>query len=139
MKKIHILLLAVIAIAIAIIISTNDNASQYVDFETASTISESVHVVGTLPRDSQGHIVGIEYNPLKDPNFIAFQLIDEKQKEFTVVCFNPPTSMTDFKRSEKVVVNGSVKDNQFVADEILLKCPSKYENNKLETSSAAVN
>ena len=143
MKITHILLLAVIAVAIGVIISTTENASQYVDFEQASSMSDSgndlkVHVVGTLPRDAQGEVTGIEYNPLKDPNFIAFRLIDEKQKEYKVVCFNPPASITDFKRSEKVVVNGNFKDNQFIADEILLKCPSKYENNKLEASAATV-
>lgn len=140
MKIIHIVALAIIAIAVGVIImSSAESASQYVDFEQASTMSADgndlkVHVVGTLPRNTQGEITGIEYNPLKDPNFIAFRLIDEKQREFRVVCFNPPASITDFKRSEKVVVNGSFKDDQFIADEILLKCPSKYENNKLETS-----
>lgn len=33
----------------------------------------------------------------------------------------------DFERSEQIVVTGSMKDNQFYADEILMKCPSKYK------------
>ena len=140
-KYVFVGLIAAIVIAVGVIISDSvESASQYVGFEEASTMAKGgndlkVHVIGTLPRNAQGDIVGIDYNPLKDPNFIAFRLIDEKQKEYKVVCFNPPASMSDFKRSEKVVVNGHFKEEQFIADEILLKCPSKYENNKLEASA----
>jgi cytochrome c-type biogenesis protein CcmE len=61
-------------------------------------------------------------------------LVDENQEEHEVVCYNPPASMQDFTKSEKVVVIGRVINNQFVASEILMKCPSKYEENKLQTS-----
>jgi len=37
----------------------------------------------------------------------------------------------DFLRSEKVVVNGNYQNSQFIAKKILLKCPSKYQEQKL--------
>jgi cytochrome c-type biogenesis protein CcmE len=41
----------------------------------------------------------------------------------------------DFTRSEKVVVVGSYHNDLFVADKILLKCPSKYQENKLKAGA----
>jgi cytochrome c-type biogenesis protein CcmE len=37
----------------------------------------------------------------------------------------------DFLRSEKVVVIGRYQQDSFVASKILLKCPSKYEDETL--------
>jgi cytochrome c-type biogenesis protein CcmE len=37
----------------------------------------------------------------------------------------------DFTRSEKVVVIGNYQNNAFVARKILLKCPSKYQEEKI--------
>jgi cytochrome c-type biogenesis protein CcmE len=38
----------------------------------------------------------------------------------------------DFEKSEKVVVIGSMKNDEFIASSLLLKCPSKYNANKPE-------
>jgi cytochrome c-type biogenesis protein CcmE len=134
MKISHIIVLVIIAVGIGIFVSSSDNASQYVDFDTALTIAKDgddnkIHVVGELPRDASGEVLGIEYNPMADANFMAFQLIDEKGKKQRVITSTPPPSMTDFKRSEKVVVIGRFENEQFVVSDILLKCPSKYEEN----------
>jgi cytochrome c-type biogenesis protein CcmE len=91
--------------------------------------------VGELPKNAMGEVVGVEYDPLKDANYLAFDLIDDSQQVRRVVCYNPPASMQDFKRSEKVVVIGQVKGEQFVASEILMKCPSKYEEKQIKQSS----
>ena len=136
MKKFHVFGLIVIAISISIIVSTAGDASQYVNFEEAFALSakgddSKVHVIGELKKDASGQVIGIEYNPAEDPNYLAFVLIDDKQQEQKVVCYNPPASMRDFERSEKVVVIGRAKGEQFVASEILMKCPSKYEETTL--------
>ncbi len=134
MKISHIIVLVIIAVGIGIFVSSSDNASQYVDFDKALSIAKNgddnkIHVVGELPRDANGEVIGIEYNPMADANFMAFQLIDEKGKKQRVITSTPPPSMTDFKRSEKVVVIGKYENEQFVVSDILLKCPSKYEEN----------
>ncbi len=138
MKVSHIIVLIIIAVGIGIFVSSSENASQYVDFDKALSIANDgndnkIHVVGELPRDASGEVIGIEYNPMADANFMAFQLINEKGKKQRVITSSPPPSMTDFKRSEKVVVIGkyeiSNEKEQFVVTDILLKCPSKYEEN----------
>jgi cytochrome c-type biogenesis protein CcmE len=137
MKITHIIGIIAIALAVGIIVSSAGNASQYVDFKQAKIIAEGgnadkVHVVGELTKDPTGKVIGVEYNPLKDPNYLAFSVIDEKKTVQKVVCYNPPPSMQDFTKSEKVVIIGKYKDNVFVASEILMKCPSKYEEKELK-------
>lgn len=132
MKKSSIIGIAVIGIAIAIIISTAGDASSYVTFgeayEMASNGSKNkIHVVGELKKDNEGHVVGI--NPSADKTSVSFLMVDDNGKEQTVFLNDPLPK--DLIRSEKVVVVGSYKDNMFVADKVLLKCPSKYEETAL--------
>lgn len=131
MKKSHIIVLVVIAAAIAIIMSTAGDASTYVDFDQAMAMSTSgnskdIHVVGELKKDAGGHIVGIEEGP--DRVSFSFLMIDDKGRE-QKVHYNQPMP-ADFTRSEKVVVIGSYVNNDFRASKILLKCPSKYQDEK---------
>jgi cytochrome c-type biogenesis protein CcmE len=140
MKISYIIGLLVIAAAVGYIISLSGDTSQYVNFQEAFQLasqgrSAKVHVVGELTKNAQGEVVGVDYDPLKDANYLAFDLVDDRQIVQRVVCYNPPASMQDFKRSEKVVVIGQVKGDQFVASEILMKCPSKYEEKQVQQSS----
>lgn len=132
MKKSYLLAIAVIAVAIVIIISTAGDASTYVNFDEAYQLastgsSTQVHVVGQLPKDAAGHPTGIEKS--EDNLSFSFTLIDDKNKEQRVF-YNEPMP-PDFTRSEKVVVIGNYQNDTFVAKKILLKCPSKYQEQKL--------
>lgn len=132
MKKTHVIAIVAIAVAIAIIISTAGDASTYVTFDQAFQMASQgnktqIHVVGELKKDAEGKIVGIEKSP--DNLSFTFVLVDENNKEQTVYYQEPMPP--DFARSEKVVVIGSYKGDRFVADKILLKCPSKYQEQKL--------
>lgn len=131
MKLSHIIALIIIAIAIGIIISTTGDASKYVSFKEAAQMAkdgddEKIHVVGKLKKDGSGHIEGIMYSPKEDPNLFSFVLVDNNNEVYPVVYYHPKPQ--DFEKSEQVVVVGNMKDNVFVAKEILMKCPSKYEN-----------
>ena len=135
MKKSHILIIIVIAAAIGIVMSTAGDASTYVTFDQAYQLASngsknSIHVVGELKKDGNGHVVGIQQN--MDRVSFSFIMVDQNQKEQLVV-YNEPMPQ-DFMRSEKVVVIGSYQGNTFVADKILLKCPSKYQEQKLNAS-----
>lgn len=132
MKKSHILGIVVIAIAIGIIMSTAGDASSYVTFsqaqEMASTGNASkIHVVGTLKKTDDGNIVGIE--PAEDKLSFTFMMLDADMREQKV--YFPEPMPVDFLRSEQVVVIGAYHDNLFVADKILLKCPSKYQEQEI--------
>jgi len=135
MKKSHILAIGVIAVAIVIIISTAGDASTYVNFDQAYRLasngsSTQVHVVGELPKDAAGNIQGLENSA--DKLSFSFTLIDDNSKEQKVY-YNEPMP-PDFTKSEKVVVIGLYENDRFIAKKILLKCPSKYNEQKLNTS-----
>ncbi|MFL5731103.1 MAG: cytochrome c maturation protein CcmE [Cytophagaceae bacterium] len=130
MKRSHIFAIVLIGLCIAIIISATGDASSYVTFKEAYQMAKNgdtdkVHVVGKLKKDSLGNITGMVYEPTVDPNYFSFILEDSLHEEHQVIYLHP--KLPDLDRSEKVVVVGSVRNNVFMADEILLKCPSKYE------------
>lgn len=128
MKKSHIFAIVVIAVAIGIIITTAGDASTYVNFDQAYQMastgnSTSIHVVGQLKKNGSGEVLGLE-NAADNLSF-SFILIDENGKEQKVF-YNEPMP-PDFTRSENVVIIGSYQGDNFVANKILLKCPSKYQ------------
>ena len=132
MKKSHILGILVIAVAIMIIISTAGDASSYVSFGEAYSMAENgkatkIHVVGTLKKNEKNEVVGIESG--EDKLSFSFVMVDEKNREQKVYYKEPMPA--DFLRSEQVVVIGSYKQDLFIADKILLKCPSKYQEEKI--------
>jgi len=130
MKKSYIFAIGVIAIAIAIIVSTTGDASSYVTFDEAKESDAKVHVVGTLPKDDNGDVIGIY--PSEDKLSFSFVMLDEKSQKQEVY-YNQPMP-TDFKRSEQVVIVGGFQGDVFVADKILLKCPSKYQEQQVNAS-----
>jgi cytochrome c-type biogenesis protein CcmE len=120
MKKTHIIIIALIAVAIGAIISTYGDASTYEGFKKATeNPDKEYHVVGVLNKEKPR-----EYNPQVDANLFTFYLIDEQGKESKVVYRAPEPA--DFERSEKVVIIGKMNGDYFEANKILLKCPSKY-------------
>jgi cytochrome c-type biogenesis protein CcmE len=135
MKATYIILLVVIAIAVGIIVSSTGNASQYVDFAQAEKMAnegddEMVHVVGSLLKDAAGEYVGMVYNPGVDPNHFEFMLTDTKGRTQKVMFFEPKPQ--DFEKAEQIVIIGHAKAGVFVANKILMKCPSKYEDKEIK-------
>ena len=136
MKKSHILGIVVIAIAIGIIMSTAGDASSYVTFGEAKEMASSgndnkIHVVGNLAKTDDGTVVGIE--PSTDKLSFSFIMIDGNLQQQKVYYAEPMP--VDFLRSEQVVVIGAYHNDLFVADKILLKCPSKYQEQEIEITS----
>jgi cytochrome c-type biogenesis protein CcmE len=132
MKKSHILIIVAIAVAIGILVSTAGDASTYVGFEEAYGMytagrKQDIHVVGELKKDNAGNIIGIEQG--MDRVSFSFIMIDEHGKEQKIF-YNQPMPQ-DFTKSEKVVVIGAYHGTDFNASKILLKCPSKYQEQKV--------
>lgn len=139
MKKIHLLGIAVIAAAIFIIVSTAGDASTYVDFGTASSMAQEgdqskVHVVGTLQKDAAGQIVGMHYNPAENANYFEFILVDTQNRAQKVILNEPKPQ--DMDKSEQVVIIGRMQGDVFKCDKVLLKCPSKYNDQNPEFKEA---
>ena len=132
MKKSHILIIVVIAAAIGILVSTAGDASTYVGFSEAYSMAtagnkKDIHVVGELTKDESGNIVGIEEG--FDKVSFSFVLVDEAGRKQKVE-FSEPMPQ-DFTKSEKVVVIGRYEGEVFKASKILLKCPSKYQEQNI--------
>jgi cytochrome c-type biogenesis protein CcmE len=139
MKKIHVFGIIVIAIAIGIIMSTAGDASTYVDFSTAEKMSQEgnntkIHVVGKLKKDASGQIVGMNYNPAIDANRFEFVLVDNNNREQKVI-YNDAKPQ-DFGKAEQVVIIGKMDGDVFKCSKVLLKCPSKYQDGKVEFKEA---
>jgi cytochrome c-type biogenesis protein CcmE len=122
MKKLHIFLLVAVAVAIAVMISFTTDLSTY---DTISTAKEKpgkyVHLIAKLDRSQP-----IEYDPVKDPNYCSFVVVDSLGATSRVISNKPKPA--DLEQSERIVLKGRMKDDGFHCDDILLKCPSKYKD-----------
>ncbi len=128
MKKIHIILIVLIAVAIGAIVSTYGDASTYENFTVATKNPDrEYHVVGMLNKQKEQH-----YDPKIDANYFSFYLIDQNGVESKVILRG--TKPQDFERSEKIVIIGKMESDHFEASKILLKCPSKYTDNQIKNS-----
>ncbi len=124
MKKIHIVGIIVIAVAIGVIITSLKNTTSYADFnEAIANPDKEYHVVGKLNKEAP-----MVYDPKINPDEFIFTLIDNKGVEKRVVLHkNKPQ---DFERSEQIVIIGKMEGEEFHANDILMKCPSKYNDGK---------
>ena len=125
MKKIHILGIVVIAVAIAVAIwSLWGDSSTYSDFTEAGANPETeYHVVGKLNKT-----VPVQYDPKINADQCSFMMIDNKGIEKQVVLHKSVPQ--DIQKSEQIVLIGKMQGDVFEADEILMKCPSKYNDGK---------
>jgi len=124
MKKTHIVALLAIVSAIAIIINGARDVSTYASFADAAESGTEVKVTGELNLDEE-----IIYQPEIDPNVFSFHMLDNNGESRKVIL--KQAKPQDFERSESIVVTGELKNEVFVADEILMKCPSKYKDDEV--------
>jgi cytochrome c-type biogenesis protein CcmE len=124
MNKFSILGLIMIVAAVFIFINASKDVSTYANFSDAISSGNRVKIVGKLNKS-----VPTIYDAEKEPNVFKFHMIDDKGTEKEVVLLKPKPQ--DFERSEQIVVTGEMHGEQFVADEILMKCPSKYKEEEI--------
>jgi cytochrome c-type biogenesis protein CcmE len=124
MKTIHIILIIVVVVAVAVVVTTMTDAGTYSDFgEAARRPGKELHIIGTLNREKP-----VVYDPVVNANEFSFYMFDEKGRESKVIYHNAKPQ--DFEKSEKVVIIGAMKGDQFHARSLLLKCPSKYNDDQ---------
>jgi cytochrome c-type biogenesis protein CcmE len=130
MKKTHILGIVIIAVAIGAILTTLNNTSTYATFaEAAESTDQEFHIVGKFNKEKES-----VYNPQADANIFTFYMIDNKGVERKVILHkNKPQ---DFERSEQIVLIGKMQGNEFHASDILMKCPSKYNDGKPQETAS---
>ena len=124
MKKAHLIAIAVIAIAIALLISLSGDVGTYSTFKIAEDSGQRVKIAGVLSKDKEMY-----YNPEEDPNYFSFYIKDTDGDERKVVLLSEKPQ--DFELSEQIVLTGQMKEDAFVATEMLMKCPSKYKDEEI--------
>lgn len=125
MKKSSIILIVIIAIAIAMILVIYTDSSTYSTFTQAKDKQTELYVVGVLNKEKE-----LLYDPVKDANHFAFYMYDNDSTECQVV-FNGAKPQ-DIERSEQIVLTGKMEGDVFHASKILMKCPSKYNEDEVE-------
>ncbi len=127
MKRTQIILLLVIALMIGALLVTLEDASVYATFDIADKQTpETVTVVAKVDLENP-----IEFDP--KTTLLTFKAIDKNGDSKNVI-YNQPKPM-DFERSEEITITGHSTSSHFVAEEILMKCPSKYIDEKgIDTS-----
>lgn len=130
MKRTHIIILVAIAIAIGGLLMLSANFSTY---DTISSAKQKqgkfVHLIAKLDKS-----VPVDYDPAKNPNYLAFTAVDSLGGSTKVVYRN--TKPTELEHSERVVLKGKMQGEVFECSEILLKCPSKYKDDKKQLEKA---
>lgn len=125
MKKTYIIGVAMIVLAIIVFISASKDMSTYATFAEATKTGKTVKIAGTLLKDME-----MIYDPAIDPNFFSFYMMDAKGGKQKVVLLKEKPQ--DFELSEQIVLTGKMNGDEFVASDMLLKCPSKYKDEELE-------
>jgi cytochrome c-type biogenesis protein CcmE len=122
MKKLYIVAIVVVGVAIAVIMMSLKNTATYSDFtESASDPEREFHIVGKLDK-TQAQV----YEPQINPDEFSFFLTDNKGTTKQVVLHK--SKPQDFDKSEQIVLIGKMQNDAFHASDILLKCPSKYND-----------
>lgn len=126
MKKTHIVILIGIAALIIGLLTYS------VDFSTYDTVNSAkskqgkyVHLIAKLDRTEP-----IEYDAINNPNYLSFYAVDSLGGKTKVVYHN--SKPADLEKSERIVMKGKMQADHFECSDILLKCPSKYKDDKKE-------
>jgi hypothetical protein len=122
MKKIHIILLVLIAGAIAVLITFLQTATTYDTIETAmNKPGKFVHLMARWDRTQP-----MEYDAIKNPNYLSFTAVDTLGKTIKVIYHSPKPE--SFEMSDRLVLKGKYTNGYFDCDGIQTKCPSKYKD-----------
>ena len=97
--------------------SFKSNLTPYVSFEEASRSGKKVQVAGGLVENSTEYIDASEE--------LQFDMVDEDGNTMTV--HYDGVKPGNFEEAVQIVAVGSYSDGVFHAEQLLVKCPSKYQ------------
>jgi cytochrome c-type biogenesis protein CcmE len=108
-----------VAFTSMLMISFGNQVGGYMDFVQAAEAGSRAHVVGNWVREQQ-----FQYD--RDRNIFSFHMTDEKGQTMQVRYNNPKPA--NFEDADQLVVEGYMRGDYFLAQHILVKCPSKYND-----------
>ena len=132
MKKMHIVLIVLIAAVSAILVSTYTKAVDSVTFaEATAKADKQVKVVGTFDKTHS-----VEYDANIDADLTKFYVTDSEGKTCYVHLRDKQGKPMGLEMSENVTLEGKMgEDGVFYASHMLMKCPSKYNDQKHSLSA----
>ena len=135
MKKTHIFILAGIAALIAALIIFGFPSSDFSTYDTISSAKNKqgkyVHLIAKVDKTQP-----IEYDAVKNPNYLIFSIVDSLGAQTKVVYHN--SKPAELEQSERVVLQGKMQGDVFECKSITLKCPSKYKDDKKQLEKSVV-
>ena len=125
MKRTHIIfLVAIAALIVALIVFSAGDFSTYETISSAKNKQGTyVHLIAKLDKTQP-----IEYDAVNNPNYLSFYAVDSLGGKTKVIFHN--SKPTDLEKSERIVMKGKMQADHFECNDILLKCPSKYKDDK---------
>lgn len=105
---------------------TQSNIEYADDFVKVKSTDKTVKATGSWVKEKH-------YKINKDEKTFSFYIIDDNGNEMKVIYDG--TIPNNFETASSVVVTGKYQDGYFHARDILTKCPSKYQEESLSSSS----
>lgn len=93
------------------------NLTPYVSFDEATTSGRKVQVAGGLVQKSVRYV--------DDAQMLRFEMEEESGATMTVLYEGVKPG--NFEEAVQIVAVGSYRDGAFHAEQLLVKCPSKYQ------------
>ncbi len=120
MKRSHLILLLLTAGLVGTLIATLTSTARSVTFAEAKTgQADTYKVSGTLVREAP-----VLYDPQVDAGLTEFTMQDQAGNTAKVYLYE--AKPTGLERSESIDLYGHFEGETFHADRMLMKCPSKY-------------
>ncbi len=105
---------------------TQSNIKYESNFTNIKSSDKTVKATGSWVKEKN-------YEMSREQNTFSFFMMDENGNEMKVIYEG--TIPNNFETATSVVVTGSYKNGYFHAKDILTKCPSKYEQKSVQSSS----
>ncbi|QXD14148.1 cytochrome c maturation protein CcmE [Rhodocaloribacter litoris] len=118
-KKTIIGLVLLIGFTSVLFLNFGQQVGGYMDFARAAETGSKAHVVGQWVKEQPA-----TYDPAA--NVFSFYMRDELGNVRQVRYANPKPA--NFEDAERLVIDGYAQGDVFVAENILVKCPSKYND-----------
>jgi cytochrome c-type biogenesis protein CcmE len=136
MKKSEIVIIIVVAIVVAIVIYTYGVSPNTVSFtEAKQEPGKEAHVSGFFDKTQPVH-----YDKIVDPSLTVFYMTDKEGQTQKVFLHEETGRPLGLENSESVDVHGSFNEKgEFHANDVLMKCPSKYNTQSHELATTAEN
>jgi len=124
MKTAYILAALVISIAVGFTMWAFSSAmTPYVNIAQARNMGTAVQVRGKILRDST-HVP--QYDPQEKA--LRFWIEDDKKEQIEVIYKGAKPEA--FDTAPETAARGMVRDDKLYSDNLVVKCPSKYEGGK---------